>query len=323
MSGPERTWVLVLAGGAAEPPESQNGHASDPERSPCGALLHPRSLLKMALARARVIGPPERICVLVDRTPKRYSSGSLARLSYGNVIVQPRHRGSAVEILLAVLTLLKRDPWARIIALPAHHYVHNEPALANSLLDAVTPTAQTRNKLTLVGIKPEGADSELGYIVPGRWFEDGTRSVHRIVYSSGKTSAREMWARGALWDSSIVAARAVVLLSVLRARMPDLVDQMEMALAQGDGSEARTGALTQLYARLPFVDFSHVLSQVAETDCRVITSRPCGWSDLGTARRVAAVIRRLQLAEPRAQPPSRLAHVISPRVVQTLMKVNP
>jgi mannose-1-phosphate guanylyltransferase len=306
MSGPERTWVLVLAGGA-DPPES----------------MQPQSLLKTTLSRARVIVPRERVCLLVNRVQKRDSSGSFTIRPYGNVIVQPRHRGSAVEILLAVLTILKRDPWARIVALPAQHYVDDERALTSSLLDAATPTAHTRHKLTLVGIRPEDADSALGFIVPGRWFEDGTRSVHRIVHSSGKESAREMWAQGALWDSSIVAARAVVLLSVLRARMPDLVDLMEMALAQGDGPQGRASALTQLYARLPFVEFSHVLSQGAETECRVITSRRCGWSDLRAAPRGAEAIRRLQSVEPRAAAPGRIRHVISPRLVQPLVKVNP
>jgi mannose-1-phosphate guanylyltransferase len=299
MIGLERTWVLVLAGGA-EPPDSRNGHAGNPDRHQYGGLLQPPSLLEMTLSRARVIGPPERISVLVDRAQKRHSSGSLTGLSYGNLIVQPRRRGSAVEILLAVLTLLKRDPWARVVVLPAHHYVHDESALTSSLVDAATPTAHTRDKLTLVGIHPEDADSEASFIVPGRWFEDGTRGVHGIVHSPGKASARALWARGALWNSSIVAARAVVLLRVLRALMPDLVDQMEMALAQGDGSDARADALTQLYTRLPYVDLSQALSQGAEAECRVIISRPCGWSDLGTPRRVAAVIRRLQLAEPRA-----------------------
>src|SRR5271163_4731420 len=313
MNGLERTWVLVLAGGGGEPRESPNGHASRTHGHPYGGLLQPPSLLKLTLSRARVIGPPERICILVDRAQERHSSGSLTRLSYGNFIVQPRHRGSAVEILLAVLTLLKRDPWARIVVLPAHHYVHNESALASSLLDAVTPTAHTRDKLTLVGINPEDADSELSFIVPGRWFEDGTRSVQRIVHSPGKESARALWARGALWNTSIVAARAVVLLGVLRACMPDLVDQMEMALAHGDGSDMRSDALTQLYAGLPHVDFSHALSQGAEAECRVIISRPCGWSDLGTPRRVAAAMRRLRLAEPRAHGAGRVGRVISPR----------
>jgi mannose-1-phosphate guanylyltransferase len=293
MSHRERTWVMVLAGGGADPHESQQGQLDDPDRRPFGALPGARSLLKMTLSRARLIVPNERICVVIDRAQKRHWNGALDRLSRGNIIEQPCHRGSAVEILLAVLAILERDPWARIIAMPSHHYVDNEPALARSLLDAANPTPQTRNNLTLVGIKPEEADPELGYIVPGRWFEDGTRSVHRIVNSSGEALARELVARGALWDSSIVAARAVVLLNVLRARMPDLVDQMEMARAQGDSPDDPAEALTQLYARLPSVDFSQVLAEGAERECRVIISRACGWSNLATARRVASAMRRI------------------------------
>jgi mannose-1-phosphate guanylyltransferase len=168
----------------------------------------------------------------------------------------------------------------------SHYYVSNETALADSLLDAATPTAQTRNNLALIGIKPEGADPESGYIVPGRWFEDGTRSVLRIVRPSGKGLARDLVARGALRDSSIVAARALVLLGILRVFVPDLVDQMETALAQG--ADVRSRALTQLHARLPSVDLSHVLAQGAEAKCRVITSRSCGWSNLASAQRSPA-----------------------------------
>jgi mannose-1-phosphate guanylyltransferase len=153
----ERTWVLVLAGGGADSPESLDGYLSNPGRYPVADLLKPPSLLRMTLSRARVIAPRERIWLLVNRAQKHDSDDSLTPRLYGNVIVQPRHRGSAVEILLAVVTILKRDPRARILILPAHHYVHNESALASSLLDAATPTAQTRHKLTLVGIIPEGA----------------------------------------------------------------------------------------------------------------------------------------------------------------------
>jgi mannose-1-phosphate guanylyltransferase len=296
MNHRELTWVLVLASGTAAPPGSPSSHAGSLSGSPFAALLEPRSLLKATLARARRLVPRERILVLVDRAQKRLLGDSLEELPCNNVIVQPRDRGSAIDILLAYLTMLKRDPWARIVALPSYHYVHDEPALASTLLDVATPTGQTRNKVTLVGIHPEEADPELSYIVPGRWFEDGTRSVHCLVDSSDKASASEMVARGALWDSSIVAARAVVLLSVLRARMPDLVDQMEITLAHGDGrDDARASALEQLYARLPFVDFSRVVAEGAEPECRVIMSRRCGWSALGTARRVTAVMRRLQI----------------------------
>jgi mannose-1-phosphate guanylyltransferase len=324
MSHCERTWVMVLAGGRSVSLDAQNGYIdSGVDRHHGGALLGQQSLLKMTLARAGLIVPSERICVLINRPERRYWDDLLAGLTRGNIILQPSHRGSAVEILLGVLNILARDPSARILVLPYHHYVVDERAMASTLLDAATPTAQTRNKLTLVGIKPGKADPELGYIVPGRWFEDGTRSVHRVVNCSGEARARELVARGALWNSSIVAARGTVLLSILRAHLPDLVDQMETALARGDGPGGRANELTQLYARLPSVDFSHAIALGAEAECRVITSRPCGWSNLGTPRRVAAVARRMQLAVRRTTEPGPLQRVIAPRAMHTLTKVEP
>jgi mannose-1-phosphate guanylyltransferase len=267
MNTRERTWVILLTGDGA-------GTAS----------LDRQALLEMTLSRSRLIVPREQIVVAIDRAQKHYWSESLAILPRANVIVQPNHAGSAIEALLAVLTILGRDPWARIMVMPSHHYVSNESALASSLRDAAIPTAQTRNNLALIGIKPERTDTELGHIVPGRWFEDGTRSLLRIVKPSGKSLARELVARGALWDSSIVASRGSVLLGILRMRVPDLVDQMETALAQGDGADARQRALTRLYSRLPSVDLSHILALGAEAACRVITSRSCGWSNLASTQ---------------------------------------
>ncbi len=274
--------MILLTGGGADPLESQN----DPVDNTSGEFAAPldrRTLLEMTLSRARSIAPREQIVAVVARAQNRYWSEPLAVLPSANVIVQPYHRGSAIEVLLAVLTILERDPLVRIMAMPSHYYVSDETALADGLLDAATPTAQTRNNLALIGIKPEGADPESGYIVPGRWFEDGTRSLVRIVKPSGKTLARDLVARGALWDSSIIAARALVLLGILRVCVPDLVDKMETAMAQGP--DVRHRALTQLHARLPSVDLPHVLAHGAEAKCRVITSRSCGWSNLASAQR--------------------------------------
>jgi mannose-1-phosphate guanylyltransferase len=284
----ERTWVILLTGDGADPHESQIDRVKNPSGE-FAASPDRQTLLKMTLSRARSIVPREQIAVVIDRAQKTYWGESLAMIPAANIIARPGHRGSAIEVLLAILTILERDPLARIIAMPSHHYVSNESALADSLLDAATPTAQTRNNLALIGIKPEVVNTQSDYIVPGRWFEDGTRSLLRIVKPSGKILARDLVARGALWDSSIVAARALVLVGILRMRVPDLVDQMETALAQG--LDVRQRALTQLYGRLPPVDLSHVLSQGAEAQCRVITSRSCGWSNLASPQRTMKAAR--------------------------------
>ena len=284
MSNRERTWVILLTGAGADPHESQDhrvNNSSDEFAAPLGR----QTLFKMTLSRARSIVPRDQIVAVIDRAQKLRWSESLAMLPGGNVIAQPHYRGSAIEVLLAALTMLERDPSARIIAMPTDHYVSNETALASSLLDAATPTAHTRNNLALIGIKPEQPATESGYIVPGRWFEDGTRSVLRIVKPSGKVAASDLIARGALWDSAIVAARAPVLVGLLRACMPNLVDEIETALAQGESADVRQRALARVYTRLPSVDLSYVLALGAAAVCRVITSRSCGWSNLASAQR--------------------------------------
>jgi len=283
MSNRERTWVILLTGGGADTHESQD-HRVNNSSDEFAAPHDRQTLLKMTLSRARSIVPREQIVVVIDRAQKHRWSESFAMLPGANVIAQPHHRGSAIEVLLAALTMLERDPSARIIAMPTDHYVSNETALAGSLLDAATPTAQTRNNLALIGITPDQPATEPGYIVPGRWFEDGTRSVLRIVKPSGEVAAHDLVARGALWDSSIVAARAPALVGLLRACMPNLVDEIETALAQGDGADVRQRALARVYARLPLVDLSHVLALGAAPLCRVITSRSCGWSNLASTQ---------------------------------------
>jgi len=284
MSNRERTWVILLTGGGADTHESQD-HRVNISSDEFAAPLDRQTLFKMTLSRARSIVPRDQIVAVIDRAQKLRWSESLAMLPGGNVIAQPHYRGSAIEVLLAALTMLERDPSARIIAMPTDHYVSNETALASSLLDAATPTAHTRNNLALIGIKPEQPATESGYIVPGRWFEDGTRSVLRIVKPSGKVAASDLIARGALWDSAIVAARAPVLVGLLRACMPNLVDEIETALAQGESADVRQRALARVYARLPSVDLSYVLALGAAAVCRVITSRSCGWSNLASAQR--------------------------------------
>ena len=276
--------MILLTGAGADPHESQD-HRVNNSSDEFAAPLDRQTLFKMTLSRARSIVPRDQIVAVIDRAQKLRWSESLAMLPGGNVIAQPHYRGSAIEVLLAALTMLERDPSARIIAMPTDHYVSNETALASSLLDAATPTAHTRNNLALIGIKPEQPATESGYIVPGRWFEDGTRSVLRIVKPSGKVAASDLIARGALWDSAIVAARAPVLVGLLRACMPNLVDEIETALAQGESADVRQRALARVYARLPSVDLSYVLALGAAAVCRVITSRSCGWSNLASAQR--------------------------------------
>jgi mannose-1-phosphate guanylyltransferase len=226
-----------------------------------------------------------------------------------NVIVQPCNRGTAHGVLLTLLRILERDPVARIVFLPADHYVRDECGLAGSVRDAASALASNPEALVLLGIEPEEADPDLGYIVPGRRLPGGLRAVERSVEKPPLRLARELVGAGALWNSFIFAGSGPALLGLLRKQIAASVEDMATALARDARSER--GALTELYQRLPSVDFSAAVIQGAESSLRLKIAPACGWSDLGSPRRVADTLRRLK--EERREPLTRLPDEASVR----------
>ena len=295
MKSLQRTWALVLAAGDGTRLSTLTTDASGRSvpKQFC-SLNGGHSLLEDAMHRGRRLVPRERLCAIVAADHRRYWERTLWSVPSRNVIVQPRNCGTSNGLLLAVLRILERDPLARIVFLPADHYVRDENALAASLRETANVLTRNPEGLALVGIEPEEADPELGYIVPAGSLPDGTRAVERFVEKPDATLARQLLANGALWNSFIFAASAPALLGLMRERMPDVVDAMATAIARDTRTGDRSGALADLYETLPSIDFSRAVLQGAESRLRVIAAPACGWSDLGTPKRVIDTLRRLE-----------------------------
>jgi mannose-1-phosphate guanylyltransferase len=301
----QRTWAIVLAAGDGTRLASltTDEHGNSVPKQFC-SLDGGSSLLAEAMHRARHVAPRERVCVIVAQHHRRYWQSALWTTPASNIIVQPRNCGTANGILLATLRILERDPLARIVFLPADHHVRHEAALAVSLREVATLLTRNPEELLLLGIEPEEADPELGYIVPAKETPDflNSRGVERFVEKPQPVLARELLRCGALWNSFIFAACAPVLLGMLRRAQPEIVERMETAIARDARLGARSIALEELYEDLPSVDFSRAIMQGAAQHLRVITAPACGWSDLGTPQRVAEALKRFEPVQRRESP---------------------
>jgi mannose-1-phosphate guanylyltransferase len=255
------------------------------------------SLLQGALERAQRIVSRERVCAIVGRHHERHWRHDLRLLLPENVIVQPRNRGTANGVLLGLLHILERDRLARIVFLPADHYVHDEAVLADTVRTAARLVSRSWEGATLIGIEPDNIDPELGYIVPGEPVDDnGTRRVAEFVEKPTDAVARALIARGAVWNTFIFCANATTLLAFMRSRLPEVVENMTTAFARRRQGDEGTRALDELYERLPVIDFSRTVVQGGESALRVSTAPACGWTDLGTPRSVLLALRRLCFA---------------------------
>ena len=253
------------------------------------------SLLHDALRRAEAAAVQDRICTVVAEKHRRWWADCLDPLPAGNVIVQPSNRGTANGILLPLLSILNRDPGARLVLLPSDHHVRDEALLARALRASAGSSAPACAPILLLGLQPKEPDPELGYILPGRTHSSGHLEVERFIEKPPVEAAATLIRRGALWNAFIISADGQALLSLFERRCPDVVAAMQSVIERGH----RT-ALMELYEHLPDLDFSRHILPGQEHRLRVLPVPPCGWSDLGTPQRVVDALRDLPRHSPKA-----------------------
>jgi mannose-1-phosphate guanylyltransferase len=255
------------------------------------------SLLHEALQRAHSVADRSRICTIVASQHQQWWESALWSMPRSNLIVQPENRGTGVGVLLPLLHILERDPQAHVVLLPSDHHVRDEHVLSRSLQRAVEQLRTRRREIVLLGLEPEDADPELGYIEPGDEDGLGARRVRRFVEKPSAAAARELIAAGALWNVFILAARAQSLLELFVMRHTDTVAALTDVVVYDAEHPSMPKAAQRVYRTLPQIDFSRHVLQGWESALRVLKTPACGWSDLGTPERVGRTLLRVQARE--------------------------
>ncbi len=285
------TWALVLAAGEGSRLRSLTTAASG-ETVPkqfCSLYEGP-SLLHEAIERARTVAGNGQICAVVAEQHRCWWTSALECLPAANVIVQPENRGTANGILLPLLHIAERDPEGRIVLLPSDHHVRNEAVLAGSLGQSIEHLQGCPEDTVLLGLQPEEADPELGYIIPRHHAgSSDVAAVERFVEKPQRELASRLIEGGALWNAFIIASTVPALLAMFRRRMPEIVTRFEAAV-RSDLWVGRRCATAELYSNLPTIDFSRDILSGEESHLSVMPVPSCGWSDLGTPKRVAEVL---------------------------------
>lgn len=300
-------WALVLAAGEGSRLRQLTTMASGiavPKQF-C-SLAGGTSLLYDTLRRAQVIAPAQRTVAIVSGAHRRWWCSLAQLLPDSNIVVQPGNRGTAIGILLPLLSILQRDAEAVLIVLPSDHFVGDEGVLADATRQAMSH-ARSMPALVLLGFTPEDSDPELGYIVVRETPATDVLEVSEFVEKPDPVSAGFLMQRGALWNSFIFAIRARVLLQTFMQLIPGIVAEMADVVRQSGPDALRAARLARLYVQLPNIDFSRDVMRHHPHLLRVLRVPACGWSDLGTPRRVADALRRGGRGKARAGSPAHLA----------------
>lgn len=307
------TWAIVLAAGAGERLRSltTDGAGHSVPKQFC-SLRGGRSLFGDAVERARRIVPRERIVTIVAEEHRAHWERETRELAPENVLVQPKNRGTAAGLLYPLLAIHEREQHARVLVLPSDHHVRDESVLERSNRDALANVELDERELVLLGVEPDAPVSDYGWIVPGAprpgWRRP--RRVAEFVEKPAEPIARDLLARGALWNSFLLAGEVDTFLDLYARELPELVHAFTTALLARPA--LRATFLDMLYAGIEANDVSRDVLQSAPDRLSVVSVPPCGWTDLGTPERVAQCLRDERLdARPRRLAPPEPALVLS------------
>jgi mannose-1-phosphate guanylyltransferase len=289
-----KIWALVLAGG-------EGSRLRSLTVTPDGIVVPKQfcslqggaSLLEQTQWRAEAVTERQRTLTVVAAQHQRWWKEQLRSAARENIIVQSENRGTSAGLLLPLLHIAQRDPKATVFVLPSDHYVRSETVLARALQQAVRLARIDHQHVYLLGYAPEEIDPELGYIVSADRASFIPAGVQQFVEKPSVEIARRLVEFGALWNAFILAASATVLLKLFAERYPSLVERMTRAVIRDASCPQDAPAATALYAELPTLDFSRDVLEGQESLLRVLAVPACGWSDLGTPRRVAETLSRI------------------------------
>jgi mannose-1-phosphate guanylyltransferase len=230
--------------------------------------------LTATLRRAAVVTSLDRIAAVVTTPVDPWRKSCLGELSIRNLFVQPRQRGTAYEVLLALLLLETRiSPVTPVIFHPVDNVVDDEEVMTHSLMTMSEWIADEPGSVFLLGAVPQGPHDQLGYIVP--WMDAMLMptGVYEFVERPDVRQARKLINAGALWNTFIFGGCVGSLIELFRPTFDDAIADLRAAL-QSSHVEL---SLVRVYDRLVPVDFSQDLLARQTDNLTVLRLLRCGW----------------------------------------------
>ena len=130
-------------------------------------LFGGKTLLELTIERLEGLVPKENILILTNQQQEAAVRGIARDLPAENIFAEPEKRDTAPAVALAVGLVVRRDPNATMMVLPADHLIKDVEAY-HDVLETAMRAAESGNSLVTIGIKPTWPCPSYGYVERGR-----------------------------------------------------------------------------------------------------------------------------------------------------------
>jgi mannose-1-phosphate guanylyltransferase len=252
--------AVILAGGAGT---RLRPLSSEENPKQFLKLFEGRSLLELTWDRVARLLPREAIYVSTNERYADKCRDHLPEMPPQNVIAEPARRNTAPAIALCTFEIESRLGPSTIAFLASDHYIGDETEFARILLRAYD-FAESQDELMTIGIEPDEANTEYGYLELGEAIQDEVLRVLSFREKPDRARAEEFLREGNYaWNAGMFLWRSDVFRRELEAAAPEI---------------ASVSATS--YESMPSISIDYALMERAP---RVATIRgDFGWSDVGS-----------------------------------------
>jgi len=243
------------------------------------ALAGEESLIRATLARVAPLVDGESTLVMTGERLAGRVAEELPDVPRERVIGEPVGRNTAPAIALAARLLVRRDPEAVMVVLPADHVIADGAAFRD-VLSLAFEAALAEGALVTLGIRPGRPETEYGYIKAGSPARTaGVLAVERFVEKPDRETAARYLADGTyLWNSGIFIWRADRFLEEVGRLLPAVARAL-VGVEAGLSSASFEGEMARYYEAVPSISVDYGIME--KSDDVVVVPCDVGWDDVG------------------------------------------
>ena len=250
-------------------------------------IIGDETLIQQTMRRVLISARPER--VMISTNPAQAESIRVQLSEWkdalkDNFVLEPEGRNTAPAIALVALELLRRDPDAVMLVVPADHIVKGQRDFAAAV--ALAASLAQQGLLVTFGINPTRPETGYGYIKPERKTVLAKRGklkghpVGRFVEKPNAAKAAQYLKAGDYyWNSGMFVWRAATILDEIRRHQPVLargIERIGRLIEQG----ASKTAIDDEYRLLPSVSIDQGVMEKSSKAAMVPVT--FSWSDVGS-----------------------------------------
>lgn len=196
------------------------------------------------------------------------------------IILEPVGRNTAPAVAVAALHVLRTDPQAVLLVLPADHLIA-EPARFHEAVREASVQAEEGHLVTF-GIVPTAPETGYGYIRQGAPLDGSSaRKIERFVEKPDLATAEGYLASGEyFWNSGMFLFRADAVLAELERFAPSIVRACRKSLGEARQDLDFLRLDRDAFGVCPEDSVDYAVME--RTDRGAMVPLSCGWNDLGS-----------------------------------------